>query len=267
MSGPTATHFSPIEGLILDLYSFAPVAAVLDFAYSGLSWLSAALSPIAGTAATALAIVALTLIVRTALIPAGVAQMRAELTRARLAPKLRELQKRFKKKPEVLQHKMLELYRDEKTSPFAGMLPALLQAPVLSIVYGLFILGTINGHPNTLLSDTLGSVPLGDSLIVLIRGGDVWPGVLVYVALLSIIAIVATATRLLSRRYNPPQPDATPEMQRVASWLSWLPFITVVFAAITPLAATIYLTVTTTWTLAERTLLRHVVTRSTPRQS
>ena len=80
MSGPTATHFSPIEGLILDLYSFAPVAAVLDFAYSGLSWLSAALSPIAGTAATALAIVALTLIVRTALIPAGVAQMRAELT-------------------------------------------------------------------------------------------------------------------------------------------------------------------------------------------
>jgi len=243
----------------LDLYSFAPVAAVLDFAYSGLSWLSAALTPVAGTSATALAIVALTLIVRAALIPTGIAHMRAELTRARLAPKLRELQKRFKKKPEVLQQKMLELYRDEKTSPFAGILPALLQAPVLSIVYGLFILGTINGHPNTLLSDTLAAVPLGDSLVVLVRGGDVWPGVLVYALLLSIIALVATATRALSRRYNPPQPDATPEMQRVASWLSWLPFITVVFAAITPLAATIYLTVTTTWTLTERTVLRRIL--------
>jgi YidC/Oxa1 family membrane protein insertase len=75
----------------------------------------------------------------------------------------------------------------------------------------------------------------------------VWPGVLVYAVLLSVIAVAATATRALSRRHNSPQPDATPKMQRVAPGLSWLPSIAPVFAAITPPAATIYLTVTTTW--------------------
>jgi YidC/Oxa1 family membrane protein insertase len=49
---------------------------------------------------------------------------------------------------------------------------------------------------------------------------------------------------------------AIPGMAGMTSMLSWLPFITVVFAAIVPLAATLYLTITTTWTLVERTLLR-----------
>jgi YidC/Oxa1 family membrane protein insertase len=48
-------------------------------------------------------------------------------------------------------------------------------------------------------------------------------------------------------------------MQGLGPALSWLPFITVVFAAVVPLAATIYLSVTTAWTLAERVILRRVM--------
>ena len=44
--------------------------------------------------------------------------------------------------------------------------------------------------------------------------------------------------------------------RRVAAVLSWAPFITVVFAGFVPLAAALYLTVTTAWTLVERALLR-----------
>jgi YidC/Oxa1 family membrane protein insertase len=42
----------------------------------------------------------------------------------------------------------------------------------------------------------------------------------------------------------------------MARILSWAPYLTVVFAAFVPLAATLYLAVTTTWTQVERAILR-----------
>jgi YidC/Oxa1 family membrane protein insertase len=59
------------------------------------------------------------------------------------------------------------------------------------------------------------------------------------------------------------QPADVPEQLRSTTRaLSWLPFATVLFAAIVPLAATLYLAVSTTWTLVERTVLRRVLSRS-----
>lgn len=247
----------------MDIYSFPPIAAVLDFAYTIVTFLATALTPIAGASATALAIVVITMLVRAALIPVGRSQVRAEFTRRRLAPKLRELQRRYGKNPEVLQRKTMELYTEEKASPLAGCLPTLIQAPIVSVVYGLFILGTINGHPNGLLTETLAGVPLGTSLLTLIGGGQAWPGVIVYILLLAVIATVAGLQRRATRAAaaeagQSSETAAIPGMANVASALSWLPFITVIFAAIVPLAATLYLTITTTWTLVERTLLRRI---------
>jgi len=243
----------------MDFYSFAPVATILDIAYAGLTAFITLITPFAGEFAAALGIVALTLVVRLALIPVGRSQVRAEFTRKRLAPKLEALKKRYGKKPEVLQQKTLELYRDEKASPFAGFLPALAQAPVLSIVYGLFIVVTINGHANELLGAHLFGVSLGTNLV---SGAAGWPGILVFVALLAVIAVVAWISRRVALRFATPVDAETPGAamaQSLGRWLSWLPFITVIFASIVPLAATIYLTVTTTWTLVERAILRKVL--------
>jgi YidC/Oxa1 family membrane protein insertase len=241
----------------VDIYSFGPIAAVLDAAYSVVTALADLVEPLAGGASAALAIVLITLALRTLLIPVGISQVRAEYTRRRIAPRLQALQKKYKKNPEQLQTKMMELYRDEKASPLAGMLPTLLQAPVLSIVYGLFILQTVNGHPNALLTEQLFGASLGTSLGHLVTTGDFSLDLLVYAGLLLVIAAVAFAQRVVALRFATPLPDTTlPAMARLNAWLSWLPFITVVFAAIVPLAATLYLTVTTSWTLVERVLLR-----------
>jgi YidC/Oxa1 family membrane protein insertase len=251
----------------VDFYSFAPIAAVLDGAYAVVTTLASWLDPIAGSASTAVAIVLVTLLVRAALVPVGGSQVRAEFTRRRLAPQLQELQRRYKKNPEMLQRKTMELYAREKASPFAGCLPTLAQAPVLSAVYGLFILGTIAGHPNLLLAEHLGGVPLGTSLLALLGSGQAWPGVLVFAALLAVIATTAWLSRRIALRFAESQklPDAAPAegvaaaMQGLGPALSWLPFITVVFAAVVPLAATIYLSTTTAWTLAERVILRRAM--------
>jgi YidC/Oxa1 family membrane protein insertase len=182
--------------------------------------------------------------------------VRAEFTRKRLAPKLQELQRKYKKNRELLQRKTMELYANEKASPLAGCLPTLLQAPVLSTVYGLFILGSINGHANGLLTERLFSVQLGASLV----SGPGWPGALVFAGVLLVIAVVAWMSRRIAVKNAPPVTDATPPaLRNLNGPLTWLPFITVVFAAVVPLAAAIYLAVTTAWTLVERIILRRIL--------
>ena len=244
----------------MNFYSFPPVAAVLDGAYHLISALSALLEPFGGTSSAAFAIVLLTIIVRTALVPVGISQVRAEITRRRLAPKLAELQRKYKKNPELLQRKTLELYRQEKASPFAGILPALAQAPVLSVLYGLFVLAVIAGHPNALLTEHLFGVSLGSSLFAVLGSAAAWPQLLVFVGLLLAIAAVAWMSRRTALRLAPaPAASAAGALQSVGAVLSWLPFLTVVFAAVVPLAAAIYLAVTTAWTLGERAILRRVM--------
>lgn len=240
----------------MDFYSFAPIAAVLDAAYNAVTALTALLDPVTGTASAAAAIVLITLLVRTALIPVGRSQVRAEFTRKRLAPRLQELQRRYKKNPEVLQRKTMELYAAEKASPLAGCLPTLLQLPVLSTVYGLFIMGSINGHTNALLSERLFGVPLGASLM----SGPGWPGALVFAAIMVALAAVAWFSRRIALKNAPGVTDATPPvLQNLTGPLSWLPFLTVGFAAVVPLAAALYLALTTAWTLVERVILRRVL--------
>lgn len=243
----------------MDFYSFAPIAAVLDGAYQLLMTLSQMLAGFAGTASAALAIVVLTMAVRTVLIPVGLSQVRAEIARRRIAPQLAELQRRYKNNRELLQRKTMELYAVEKVSPFAGIMPTLLQAPVLTVLYGLFIVPVINGHPNDLLAHELFGVPLGTSFAATISGGLTWMPAAVFGVLLAVIATVAWLSRRTAMRTQQLDAATPPALARLTRLLSWLPLTTVIFGSLVPLAATIYLATTTTWTFVERSIMRRVV--------
>nr|WP_246306824.1 membrane protein insertase YidC [Herbiconiux flava] len=274
-----------------------------------MQFLSSVLQPLAGGASAALAVVALTVLVRLVLIPVGVSQARAQRMRARLAPRLAELQRRHRRDPQRLQRETMALYASENASPLAGCLPLLLQAPVLSLVYGLFILPTINGHPNVLLTEWLLGAPLGTSFAAALSavvsghplqasaGLAVLPGspdALPALVVTGIVLVLLAAVALVSRRVTlalAPVPVVAPVsgsssgsgsssasasssggpgaaaglpaalapgggLQRA---LSWLPLMTVVIAAFVPLAAALYLLVTTTWTVAERALLHRLI--------
>lgn len=264
----------------MNLYALPPIAAVLDGAYTVVIELSSLLNPVFGDAAAALVVVLVTVLVRAALIPVGISRVRAELTRRRLAPQLAELKREYGKNRELLQRKTIQLYAHEKASPVAGCLPALAQLPVVSTVYGLFSLAVINAHPNLLLLQQLAGVNLGTSFLALLGSGGAWPGVLVFATLLAVIAAVTWLSRRIAvneaRSASPQsgaprsvgaglasQPagaDTQPSgIQNPTGPLSWLPFITVAVAAMVPSAATLYLTVTTAWTLAERVIVRRIL--------
>lgn len=238
----------------MDIFAFPPLTWLLDAAYGALAGLAALLDPLT-SASAALAVVLVTLLVRALLIPVGISQAKAEQTRARLAPKLRALQQKHKKNPEKLQAAMLDLYRSENTSPFAGMLPVLAQAPIVGILYTLFLRPEIAGHPNELLSHELLGAPLGTSLVHMLATGPFsWPSLLVMAGLMAIMVVIADITR---RVFQPApvddSPMSSPAMLRV---LNALHYLTAVFAVFVPLAAALYLTVTVAWTLVQRIVLR-----------
>jgi YidC/Oxa1 family membrane protein insertase len=246
----------------MNLFTFGPIAAVLDAAYALVAQLALLLEPIFPAAAFAAAIVVITLLVRAALVPVGISQARAEATRRRLAPRISQLRHKHAKNPERMQRELMALYAEEKTSPFAGFLPMLIQLPIVSIVYGLFTQLQVNGHPNGLLDHTLFEVPLATSLVSALGNGLQLEQLLVFGTLIAAIGVVAT----LSRRFLAPIPlpatpgdsaaPTVPGAESLTRILSFLPYLTVLFAAFVPLAAAIYLALTTIWSFVERLILR-----------
>jgi YidC/Oxa1 family membrane protein insertase len=241
----------------MDFFTWPPIAAILDGAYRLVTALSAAVEPLAGTAAGLLAIVVLTVIVRAVLLPVGMSQVRAEYNRRRLAPRLAELQRRHAGDRETLARKTMELYREEQVSPFAGMLPLLAQVPVVTLVYAVFTHPTIAGHANALLGQHAFGAPLGTSFVGLTGvGAGVWPAMPVYLGVLALIAIVMTVSRRVLTLPQAPGGTAATGMLRT---LSFLPYVTVVFAAFVPLAAAVYILTSSAWTVGERWMLRRLL--------
>lgn len=255
----------------MDLTALPLISALLDATSAGLLALISALRPLAGPLSAALAVTTVTLVVRVALIPAGVAQAKADRTRARLAPRLRELQKRHRADRERLQRETMALYRAEGASPWAGCLPLLIQAPIVGLLYSVFLHPAIAGHPNGLLSETLFGVPLGTSLAGAVASGGA--SVATWTVIGAVVLAIAAVGELTRRMFRPaasavPRTGAggssgvggsDPAVPAVpAGLLGALQFMTAVAAVFVPLAAGIYLLTTVAWTLGQRLVLRRI---------
>lgn len=234
-------------------FDFPPIAAILAASADALAALGSVVTP-AG------AIVLVTLAVRALLVPVGISVAKGAQGRRRIAPQLAELQRRHKN-PEKLQKATLELYAAEKVSPIAGCLPMLAQAPVISLVYALFASASIAGEPNDLLDASLFGAGLGRHLIDL--GSGFQPNDLVFVVLLGAIALVAWLNRRMALRDAATLPAPAADAPGAALLnprgpLSWAPFLTLIAAAVVPLAATLYLAVSGAWSHVERRILRRI---------
>lgn len=198
----------------------------IDAAYHLVGWLA----PLTGTVG---AIVVFVMIIRLCLHPLARIQIRGERARAAVMPKLKEIQDRHRDNPDRLNQELAAFYGGEGRGMFAGCLPMLIQLPIFSVMYRLFLSPTVGGHPNQLLTHTLLGTPLSTVFIT--------SPSLAAVCLFALMAGVATWTAM--RMTGP-------------ALLRALPFGTVVFAMFVPLAAGIYLLTTTAWTAAERALLQ-----------
>lgn len=82
-----------------------------------------------------LSIILFTVITKILTLPLTIKQNKSMKEMQEIQPKLKKLQEKYKKDPEQLNIKTMELYKEHKISPFGGCLPLLIQFP---IIIGLF---------------------------------------------------------------------------------------------------------------------------------
>ncbi|GIF09908.1 YidC/Oxa1 family membrane protein insertase [Actinoplanes siamensis] len=221
--------------------------AVVDAAHTAITSLAAHLTPVAGSLAAAVAIVVFTLLVRASLAPLAYLQIRTERRRAALAPELEQLRKKHQD-PMELATATLALQREHGIGPFAGLLPALAQAPFFMVMYRVAM------NPP---SGAIAGVPLTAHLSA---------GLPVFAVLLALSAAIAwwssrRAADLARAAAAPAGSEPAPQAARLTvATLKYLPWLNVLAVAWLPLAGGLYLVTSAAWTAAEQQARRRLTT-------
>jgi len=99
------------------------------FLLVGLLWLNKAVQNYG------IAIILLTIVVRLALFPLNQKSYRSMRAMQALQPKVAELREKYKKNPQEMNKKMMELYRTNKVNPMGGCLPIAFQMPIFIALF------------------------------------------------------------------------------------------------------------------------------------
>ncbi|HYU65033.1 MAG TPA: YidC/Oxa1 family membrane protein insertase [Candidatus Paceibacterota bacterium] len=88
-----------------------------------------------------LAIIALTLLVRTIMLPLSLKAARSQRELTKLNPKLKEIQEKYKHDRQAQAAAQMQLYQEHKINPLAGCLPLVIQIPIIIALYRAFLAG------------------------------------------------------------------------------------------------------------------------------
>lgn len=83
----------------------------------------------------AIAIFAIAVIIRIILMPLNINQLRSSVAMQQIQPQVQELQQRYADNPELMNQKLMQLYKDYDINPLAGCLPMLIQFPIMIGLY------------------------------------------------------------------------------------------------------------------------------------
>jgi YidC/Oxa1 family membrane protein insertase len=227
-----------------------------------------------------LAIILMTLIVRTALIPLFRRQIVSMKRTQLLQPELKELQKRLKGDRAKYSQAQMELYKERGVSPASGCLPMLLQLPLLLIIYQVISQGLTNPDPTAMLTvfgvqvvdvqcvNGLGTpaydpyMPCIDTTVAWLGNMDVSkPQVLFTLPLIggfSVLAFFSAGLQLIQSRMtmppsDPAYQDQNSRMQR--QLVLFLPLISILYGGFLPAGLFIYWIVTTIFGIAQQYLI------------
>ncbi len=214
----------------------------------------------AGGASWVLSIVGLTLVIRAALIPLFVKQIKSSRNMQLIQPKVRELQKKYGHDRERLAQETMKLYKDSGTNPFASCLPILLQMPIFLSLFRMLDqaskYGKAHGFLTVDLAQQFGDSKLFDLIPVsgtFLKNGGV-TGVMVVAAIL-VVAMTATTfltQRQLMSKNMPADALSGPYAQQQKMLLYVLPVVFAVGGIAFPIGVLVYWTVSNLWTMCQQ---------------
>ena len=213
---------------------------------SGISWI--------------LSIIGLTLVIRAALIPLFVKQIKSSRNMQLIQPKVKELQKKFGHDRERLAQETMKLYKDSGTNPFASCLPILLQMPIFFTLFSLLnnaakehrkgILSHDQAPTSSARPQLFGSIKISDTFLKA-------DGHAPTMALAAFLVLAMTATTFLTQRQlmskNMPKDALTgPYAQQQKLLLYVLPVVFAVGGIAFPIGVLFYWTTSNLWTMGQQ---------------
>jgi YidC/Oxa1 family membrane protein insertase len=174
-----------------------------------------------------IAIVCLTLIVRTLLFPIAQRQFRSMAAMRAIQPKMKAIQDRHADDRMTMQQEVMKLYKEEKVNPAAGCLPIFLQIPVFYALYKTLMVSVEMRHKPFVLWIRDLSAP--DPLTPVNLFGYL-PFTPPHILALGVLPILLGITMWLQMRLQPQAPD--PVQRQIFGLMPWvLMFVMANFAA------------------------------------
>ncbi|UKA62872.1 membrane protein insertase YidC [Arthrobacter sp. FW306-04-A] len=269
-----------IFGTILAPFKWLVSAIMLGF-HDGLSFIGL---PAANGWTWTLSIIGLVLVIRAALIPVFVKQIKAQRGMQLLQPDLKKMQAKYKGKTDQLSRQamaqeQMALYKKHGTNPFSACLPMLIQMPfffaLFQVLSGISAakeagqgIGALS-HEQVVQFDqsSIFGAPLSATLLHgTPAGGDV-----VAVWVLSIVMILAmTASQFITQKQimaknMSEEAMASPFMRQQKMMLYILPVVFGVGGINFPIGVLIYWTTTNLWTMGQQFfVIRRMPTPGSP---
>ena len=211
-------------------------------------------------ASWALSIIGLTMVIRAALIPLFVKQIKSSRNMQLIQPKVRELQKKYSHDREKLAQETMALYRETGTNPFASCLPILLQMPIFLALFRLLDQAAKGNKRGVLNDDHVAS--LSGAKLFGARIADSFTGAEGDTAgqvrvLAAILVIAMTATTFLTQRQlmtkNMPADALTGQYAQQQKMLLYvLPVVFAVGGVAFPIGVLLYWTTSNLWTMCQQ---------------
>ena len=246
----------------------------LDVVASALTALHDVLEPMFGfDTAWGWAIIGLTLIVRTLLLPLAIKQIRSMRGMQAIQPKVKEIQEKYKvdrdlmkKDPERYQklkqqqnEKLMELYKEEGVNPASSCLPLLLQMPIFFALFRVLGDDRVDGLADAdfyFFTEFVREGAAFDGLGASISEAG-WPG---WLLILMMAGTMFITQRQMQARNNAEGAQAT--QQKVMMYV--FPVFLAVISFNFPLAVVLYWVTTNIWQSAQQFLMLRTASEEEP---
>ncbi|KAJ1684608.1 hypothetical protein LUZ63_020363 [Rhynchospora breviuscula] len=211
----------------------------------------------ASGASWALSIIGLTVVIRAALIPLFVKQIKSSRNMQLVQPKVKELQKKYGHDRERLAQETMTLYRETGTNPFASCLPLIVQMPIFLALFRLIDHASKGETRGILTQENVEN--LSAARLFGARIADTFTGAEdVNVRILAgVLVVVMTATTFLTQRQlmskNMPADAMTGQYAQQQKLLLYvLPLVFAVGGIAFPIGVLLYWTTSNAWTMCQQ---------------
>ncbi|WP_394280206.1 membrane protein insertase YidC [Microbacterium sp.] len=218
-----------------------------------------------------LSIVGLVVVVRSALIPLFVKQIKSQRKMLEIAPEMRKIQERYRGKTdqlsrEAMSRETMAMYKKHGTTPLSSCMPLLVQMPILLGMF--YVLSDVKKHAEWgvggvgLLDTTLTRqfydaqlfdvAPLHVNMIDAIGAGQtVTVAILVVLVILMIASQFFTQLQIISKNLSPEAKTGQAyQMQKIMLYV--LPLAFIFSGVLFPLGVVMYWFVSNLWTMAQQ---------------